>query len=100
MWWTKQDSGFRGWFHIKQSNGALRTGLVGADFTVTVRSPLDDDGYTAVVEESNKSGLYTFEIDAQFLVDNGVGEYGVSVEVDSRGAHLGRLMLEMLYPKY
>jgi len=83
MWWTKQDDGFTGWFHVKQNNGSLRTGLVNGDFTVTVRAPQDDDGYTAIVTESTKTGLYYFEITDTFILANGVGEYGVVIEVDT-----------------
>jgi len=83
MWWTKQDDGFIVWFHVKKDNGGLRTGLINGDFTVTVRSPQDDDGYVGIVSESTKLGLYYFEITDTFITTNGPGEYGVVVEVDT-----------------
>ena len=83
MWWTKAASGFRGWFAVAQSSGALRTGLVAGDFTVTIVDPSGTMTSIPAVAESIKLGLYTFTIPAIFLTGNGVGEYGVSIEVDT-----------------
>jgi len=84
MFWAKQSNGFRAWFGVKQDDGELRTGLINGDFTITVRSPNDSDGYTAIVTESAKTGFYHFDVASSFVTTNGVGEYGVLIEVDTK----------------
>lgn len=83
MWFTRQAAGFRGWFHVRQSTGALRTGLLAGDFTVTVVDPGNTGFTVAPVAESLKPGLYFFDVLPAFLVTGGVGSYGVSIEVDT-----------------
>ncbi len=84
MWFTKIADGFRGWFVAVQSNGTLRTGLVAGDFTVTVVEPGDAASLVPTVTESaTKSGLYRFDVTSGFITTNGVGEYGVVVEIDT-----------------
>jgi hypothetical protein len=84
MWFTKDVNGFRGWFPVALSNGSLRTGLVAGDFTVTVVDSADGDNFLPTVSESTqKPGLYYFDIDTTFLTSNGVGDYGILVQVDT-----------------
>lgn len=84
MWFTRTADTFRGHFAAVRSNGTLRTGLVAADFTATVVDPDDSASTTASVAESTeKAGLYYFDIPSAFFVANGVGEYGVVVEIDT-----------------
>jgi hypothetical protein len=84
MWWTKTSAGLRAWFVVTQGNGSLRTGLVGGDFTAAVVEPGDAATTAPTVSESTqKAGLYTFLVPSAFLVTNGAGEYGVSIEVDT-----------------
>jgi hypothetical protein len=69
---------------VTQGNGSLRTGLVGGDFTAAVVEPGDAATTAPTVSESTqKAGLYTFLVPSAFLVTNGAGEYGVSIEVDT-----------------
>ena len=82
MWFTRQADGYRAWFVLASSKGALITGAVGGDFTVTVVDPPDSTSSTLTVSESTqKSGLYTFLIPSAFITTNGIGSYGVVIEV-------------------
>jgi len=84
MWFTKQSTGYRGWFRVVDDTGALRTGLVAGDFTVTIVDPADAANNSPSVSESaQKTGIYYFDILSAFFVANGNGEYTVSVEVDT-----------------
>lgn len=84
MYFTKQADGFRAHFAVAQGNGSLRTGLLAGDFTVTVVDPADSTTLTPSVSESTqKSGSYFFDITSGFITTNGVGDYGVVVEVDT-----------------
>jgi len=84
MYFTKQADGFRAHFVASQGNGSLRTGLLAGDFTVTVVDPADGATLTPAVSESTqKSGMYFFDITSGFITTNGVGDYGVVVEVDT-----------------
>ena len=84
MWWAKTAVGFRGWFLVETNGGSLRTGLVAGDFTVTVVNPSDTAGTAPVVSESStKGGLYFFDVPTAFLTTNGIGEYGVVIEIDT-----------------
>jgi len=96
MWFTKSAEGFRGWFQIDK-NGSLVTGLVSGVFTVTVVDPSDTTSTTPTVSESSvKPGLYTFLIPSSFFVANGLGEYGVVIEVDSTGPKVKATSSEVL----
>lgn len=81
MWFTKEADGYRGWFTIADKNGLIRTGG-SAGCTVTVVDPTGVNTNTpAVTESSGKPGLYTFLVPSSFFTTNGVGGYGVVVEV-------------------
>lgn len=72
----------RVWFGAQSANGSARSGLVTADFAITVRDP----GNTATmasptVTEVAGTGLYFFDILAAFTTTRGAGEYGVFIEV-------------------
>lgn len=85
VWFTKQADGFRGWLPVEQNNGTLRTGLAAGDFVVTIVDPDDDaSAVVAASESSEKSGLYFFDITSGFITTNGVGEYGIVVEIDTK----------------
>ena len=84
MFWTRQDNGFRGWLQAVRTNGTLRTGLSNTDFDVNVVNNMDTTSIVPFVSESvQKSGLYYFDIPTYFLLSGGLGEYGVSIEIDA-----------------
>ncbi len=83
MWFTRTADGFRGWLPVEQSNGSLRTGLAAGDFVATIVNPADSSTSILTVAQSTKTGLYRFDVPSAFLVTNGVGEYGVVVEIDT-----------------
>lgn len=64
--------------------------MVAGDFTVTVRSPADTAESTpSVVESATAGGLYYFDIPASFTLTNGVGNYGVTIEITTSPLDLG-----------
>lgn len=85
LWFAKQADGFRGWLAVAQSSGVLRTGLLAGDFVVTIVNPSDSSGSTVSVSESStKPGLYIFDIPSAFITTNGVGEYAVVIEINTK----------------
>lgn len=83
MWFSRNADGYQAWFTVADKHGALRTGGVAGDFTVTVVNPADTASSSPTVSESaTKPGLYTFLVPTTFFTTNGVGGYGVVVEVD------------------
>lgn len=83
MHFTQEDDGFKGWLVLVDRNGALITGAVAGDFTVTVVDPTDSATSNPSVSESTQlPGLYTFLVPSAFLTANGTGNYGVVVEVN------------------
>ena len=90
MWFTRQQDGFRGWFIAEQGNGTLRGGLLAGDFVVTVVDPADSANTSpAVAESSQLAGLYTFLVSSSFVTTNGVGNYGVAVQIDTKAGPSG-----------
>lgn len=84
MFFTRTDKTFRAWFHAVRSTGELRTGLVAGDFVVRVVNPADSAiSSPAVTESTSLSGLYYFDIPSSFLGTHGIGDYGVSIRIDS-----------------
>lgn len=84
MYFTRSDTGFRVWFQVVRNNGLLRTDITGSDFTALVVDASDTTSSQMVVTQSQqKAGLYRFDVPSVFLVSNGSGEYGVSVELDT-----------------
>jgi hypothetical protein len=82
VWFAKQSDGFQGWF-VVENLGALVTGLLPGVFTVTIVDPADAATNTPAVAESvSKLGLYMFTIPSAFITANGVGEYGVVIEIN------------------
>jgi hypothetical protein len=83
MWFTRVADGLRGWFRVQANNGTLRTGLTFADFTVTIVDPANaTSSILAVTESPLKGGLYFFTVPSLFLAA-GIGEYGITVEVNT-----------------
>ena len=82
---TRQADGYRGWFPVEQNNGTLRIDLAAGDFVVTIVDP-DDDAVTtvAVTQSTQKSGMYYFDVLSGFITTNGIGEYGVVIEINTR----------------
>lgn len=81
---SRTDQGFVVTFAVKQSTGALRTGLVAGDFTVTVVNPADSVTNVPTVSElTQKAGLYQFTVPSSFFTTHGVGLYRFAVEVDT-----------------
>jgi hypothetical protein len=59
-------------------------GVVSGDILVTVVAPdLTTTEIPTASETPGKPGLYTFLVSSGFLVSNGVGVYGVVIEIDS-----------------
>lgn len=83
IWFAKQADGFRGYFTVVRSTGQVRTGLVAGDFVVDVLDPTDAVVLNPSVAESSVPGLYYFDVTSAFVVENGVGVYGVLVVVDT-----------------
>tara|TARA_R100001244_G_scaffold25113_4_gene25576 strand:+ start:38537 stop:39349 length:813 start_codon:yes stop_codon:yes gene_type:complete len=84
MWFTKDSTGFRGWFSVIDSKGNLRTGMIPSDFIATIVD--GDDSATdafVVAESTQKAGFYYFNVTSAFLLANGIGDYGVVVQIDS-----------------
>ena len=82
LWFTKDANGYTGWFGIERSNGELRTGATSGFFTATIVNPADSaTSVPTVTESSAKPGLYKFTVPSAFLLANGIGVYGVVVEV-------------------
>lgn len=82
MWFTKQATGYKSWFSLVRKNGSLAPGIPAGSFIVTIINPADTASSSPAVSESAvKPGLYFFEVPSAFLIANGLGEYGVSVEV-------------------
>lgn len=97
MWFEKQSNSFRAWMHVASSSGVVRTGLLAGAFTVTVRDPADAVSTSPTVAESAAvPGLYYFDIPSAFLVANGVGHYGVLVEVSATAPNLRATASEVL----
>jgi len=83
MWTTKIQNNFRGWVVVVDARGGLATGLLSSSFIVTVRDPSDVASSVPLVTESGKPGLYRFDVTSSFFASNGVGEYGIVVEVNN-----------------
>jgi len=74
-------------FFPVSKGGALRTGLVGGDFTVTLTRP--DDGASSTVsvtESTQKAGEYFFDVPGAFLTV--AGDFGYTIEVDASAPKL------------
>jgi hypothetical protein len=83
MWFARTTDGYQAWFALKDQGGTLRTGALPGAFVATVVEPGDTAlNVSAVAESATKPGLYTFTVPAGFLISNGVGEYGVLVEIN------------------
>lgn len=83
MYFTRVNDTFRGWFQLVRSVGTLRVDSLSSSFTAIIVNAADSASTTAVVTQSQqKQGLYHFDITSSFLETHGVGEYGVSVEVN------------------
>jgi len=82
VWFAKQSDGFQGSFVVVNA-GLLVTGLAPGVFTVTVVNPANTaTNNPAVAQSAVKAGLYYFTIPTAFITANGVGEYGVVIEVN------------------
>lgn len=87
MWFSRQSRSVRVWFQAVTSTGILRTNLPSGSFHVTIIDPTDSANVTLnVTESSQRSGNYYFDVPSSFLVTNGVGDYNVSIEINSRAA--------------
>jgi len=85
MWFVREDEAFVAWFLTKRTTGVLRTGLIAGDFVATVIDPTDSATTTPAVSESTtKPGLYTFTVPTAFIATNGVGNYGIVVEINTK----------------
>lgn len=86
MYFTREADGFKAWVLVQFANGDIATGLDPSVFTITIVDPTDSATHSPVVSEStSKPGLYTFLITDTFLAANGVGNYGVVVEINAPG---------------
>jgi hypothetical protein len=83
VYFTRTNDTFRGWFHVQRSNGTLREDIVSSSFIGLVVNSADTaQAELEVTQSVQKPGLYRFDIPSSFLVTHGVGEYGISIEVD------------------
>lgn len=84
MWFARTTDGYEAWFALKDAAGLIRTGALPANFLVSVVNPADTVvNSPAVAESAAKPGIYRFTIPAAYLIANGVGEYGVVVEINA-----------------
>jgi hypothetical protein len=84
MWFTRDDLGIRIWIAPEDGQGRLKTGMVAGDFTVTVIEPADAASLAPAMGESvTKPGVYNCLVTSAFLIANGVGDYGVAIEIDT-----------------
>lgn len=84
IFFTRTNKTFRAWFQAVRSTGELRTGLVDGDFIVRIVNPTDTAVSSPTVTESTqKLGLYYFDIPSSYLTAQGIGDYGVSIQIDS-----------------
>jgi hypothetical protein len=87
MWFTRSVDGMVGWFNAKDFSGFPRTGLNASDVTITVVSEDDSDSVNpSITESTQNSGTFYFQIPSAFLLTNGVGTYGVVVEINTTAA--------------
>ena len=70
----------RTWFGVRTGSGAPRTGLTGANMTITVRNPGNTASDNPAPTEVG-GGLYFFDIPGAFTTTHGVGVYGWVVEI-------------------
>lgn len=81
FWKTLTDTNLRVYFPVKVS-GNLFSGLTSSVFNVTLINPSDSSSSISIVNESTqKPGIYYTDIDSVFLINNGVGMYGLSIGV-------------------
>ena len=77
----KVGTAFRYFFVARTGSGAARTGLVTANFTITLRNPADSATLAAPTVTEVGLGLYFFDIAAAFTTTNGAGQYGLAISV-------------------
>ena len=82
MYFTKTSSSYRAWFSIA-SGGELITNISSGSFIVTLINKNDTSATSSMVTQSlQKPGIYRFDIPSEFLLSNGIGNYGICVEVN------------------
>lgn len=86
MFFTRWDKNLRVWFQAVTSAGQLRTGINSGSFTIVVVNNNDSaNTVPSVVESVQKPGLYYFDIPSSFFTTSGVGDYGISIQIDTIG---------------
>lgn len=81
---TRQVDGIRAYFVAVTATGKIAPGIAPGDITVTVVAPDLTTGTTAIAAETTaKPGLYTALVPSAFLITNGVGDYALTLEIDS-----------------
>ncbi len=68
-------------FAVEGSAGP-RAGIAAVDFTITVRNPQDTASNSPTVSEVG-GGMYRFTIPASFTNTHSIGQYGITVELDT-----------------
>jgi hypothetical protein len=82
MIYARVADGIRGYF-AAVNQGVIVTGIASSSFTATVVAPdLTTSTIVTVTQTTAKPGLYTFLVPSAFLQANGVGVYGIVVEVN------------------
>lgn len=82
MIYARVADGIRGYF-AAVNQGLLVTGISPVNILVTVVAPdLTTASVVAAAETVAKPGLYTFLVPEAFLQANGIGVYGVTVQVN------------------
>jgi hypothetical protein len=90
MFFTRSNKTLRVWFAAVTSTGNYRNGLTQASFTAEVVNPTDTAQVTSLVSESaQRPGVYYFDVPASFLTTHGIGDYMVSVKIDSQSGSSG-----------
>jgi len=77
----KVGAAYRYFFSVRTGSGAARTGLVTANFTITVRNPGNTATLAAPTVTEVGAGQYFFDIAGAFSTTHGAGQYGVTLSV-------------------
>ncbi len=94
---TRQADGIRSYFVAFTKNGLIAPGIDPDDITVTVIAPdLTTSSVVDASETAAKPGVYTLLVPSSFLVDNGLGYYGLIVEVDSSSPKVAGVMQDLV----
>lgn len=81
---ARLDNVLRVWFQVRNSDGTLRNGINNNDIELSVISFDDSARIGPMISESlQRAGNYYFDIPSSFFMSNGIGDYFISIEIDT-----------------